>query len=94
LKRARIVGSSRFDEDEESEVEERKSNAVRESDFTPLQFNILHIMAITALFGLAFGMYRLVEDLSHEQMQILYAWGSVGFAVLLVAAIFGLCRRG
>jgi hypothetical protein len=83
-----------LDDDEESEEEQRESTAVQQSDFTPVQFKIWHVLAITALLALALAIYRLPADPPEESIRMFALVGSIGTIAALIAVMFALCRRG
>ncbi len=76
-------GQTDSDEYEETDSEAAASRPVQESDWTPLQFNIKHIIVLTAILGLAFGIFRFTGDLSVAEYQLLS-----GFAVLVGTVVF------
>ena len=66
---------------------------VQESDWTPLQFNIRHIIVLTAILGLAFGIYRVAKDLSLAEVQLLCGFGvTVGTFLFVPIVIYWLCK--
>jgi hypothetical protein len=81
------------DDAEDNEEGRRKPTADRERDFTPVQFKIWHVLTITALFALALAIYRLPPD-PVDKIQLFAIVGSMGTIAALIAAIFGICRRG
>jgi uncharacterized membrane protein YvbJ len=86
-------GQSVSDEYEETDSEAEASRPVQDSDWTPLQFNIKHIIALTAILGLAFAIIRVAWDLSASEVRVLFGFGvTVGTIVFVPAVIYWLFK--
>lgn len=75
------------------ETEAVEPHRNQENDWTPLQFNIKHIIVFTAILGLALGIFRFAWDLSAAEFQLLCGFGvTVGTVVFVPVVIYWLFK--